>query len=216
MKKVLLLLLCVVSVIVSAQEKPFWKEISAFVKQDSINKPKDGVILFVGSSSFRLWTDVKKDFNNENILNRAFGGATLMDMIRYKDQNLLNYHPSKIVLYCGENDVASSDKVDGKEVFQRFKTLFDIIRKQYPEVPFVFISIKPCLLRWSMKDRMMDANQRISSFLSHKKKTTFVDIWDAMLENGEPKKDIFREDNLHMNAKGYAIWIEKMKSVINE
>ena len=216
MKKVLLLLLCVVSVTVSAQEKSFWKEISAFVKQDSINKPKDGVILFVGSSSFRLWTDVKKDFNNENILNRAFGGATLMDMIRYKDQNLLNYHPSKIVLYCGENDVASSDKVDGKEVFQRFKTLFDIIRKQYPEVPFVFISIKPCLLRWSMKDRMMDANQRISSFLIHEKKTTFINIWDAMLENGEPKKDIFREDNLHMNAKGYAIWIEKMKGVINK
>ncbi len=216
MKKVLLLLLCVVSVTVSAQEKPFWKEIRSFVKQDSINKPKEGIILFVGSSSFRLWTDVKKDFNNENILNRAFGGATLLDMIRYKDQNLLNYHPSKIVLYCGENDVASSDKVDGKEVFQRFKTLFDIIRKQYPEVPFVFISIKPCLLRWSMKDRMMDANQRISSFLSHKKKTTFVDIWDAMLENGEPKKDIFREDNLHMNAKGYAIWIEKMKGVINK
>ena len=215
MKKVLLLLLCVVSVTVSAQEKPFWKEISAFVKQDSINKPKDGIILFVGSSSFRLWTDVKKDFNNENILNRAFGGATLLDMIRYKDQNLLNYHPSKIVLYCGENDVASSDKVDGKEVFQRFKTLFDIIRKQYPDVPLVYVSIKPCILRWSMKDRMIDANQRISSFLSHKKKTTFVDIWDAMLENGEPKKDIFREDNLHMNAKGYAIWIEKMKGVIN-
>ena len=215
MKKVLLLLLCVVSVTVSAQEKPFWKEISAFVKQDSINKPKEGIILFVGSSSFRLWTDVKKDFNNENILNRAFGGATLLDMIRYKDQNLLNYHPSKIVLYCGENDVASSDKVDGKEVFQRFKTLFDIIRKQYPDVPLVYVSIKPCILRWSMKDRMMDANQRISSFLSHKKKTTFVDIWDAMLENGEPKKDIFREDNLHMNAKGYAIWIEKMKGVIN-
>ena len=216
MKKILLLLLCLVSVTVSAQEKPFWNEISAFVKRDSINKPKDGIILFVGSSSFRLWTDVKKDFNNDNILNRAFGGATLLDMIRYKDQNLLNYHPSKIVLYCGENDVASSDKVDGKEVFQRFKILFDIIRKQYPDVPLVYVSIKPCILRWSMKDRMIDANQRISSFLSHKKKTTFVDIWDAMLENGVPKKDIFREDNLHMNAKGYAIWIEKMKGVINE
>ncbi len=215
MKKVLLLLLCLVSVTVSAQEKPFWNEISAFVKQDSINRPKEGVILFVGSSSFRIWTDVKKDLNNENILNRAFGGATLLDMIRYKDQNLLNYHPSKIVLYCGENDVASSEKVDGKEVFQRFKTLFEIIRKQYPEVPFVFVSIKPCILRWSMRDRMMDANQRISSFLSHEKKTTFINIWDAMLENGEPKKDIFREDNLHMNAKGYAIWIEKMKGVIN-
>ena len=215
MKKVVLLLLCVGCLSINAQEKPFWSEISAFVKQDSTDKPKDGIILFVGSSSFRLWTDLKKDLNNETIVNRAFGGASLLDVIRYKDENLLNYHPSKIVLYCGENDVASSDKVDGKEVFKRFKTVYDIIRKQYPNVPFVFVSIKPSILRWSMKDRMINANQRISSFLNRKKNTTFINIWDAMLENGEPKKDIFRKDNLHMNKKGYAIWIEKMQDIID-
>jgi lysophospholipase L1-like esterase len=214
MKKVVLLLLCVSYFSINAQEKPFWNEISAFVKQDSINKPKDGIILFVGSSSFRLWTDLKTDFNNKTIVNRAFGGATLLDMIRYKDENLLNYHPSKIVLYCGENDVASSDKAAGKEVFKRFKIVYNLIRKQYPNVPFVYVSIKPSILRWSMKDRMIDANQRIRSFLNHKKKTTFINIWDAMLENGEPKKDIFREDKLHMNKKGYATWIEKMQEFI--
>lgn len=216
MKKLLLLLLFVVSSFAVAQEKPFYKEINAFVKQDSINKPKDDVILFVGSSSFRLWKDVKTDLNNENILNRAFGGATLLDMIYYKDKNLLNYNPSKIVMYCGENDVASSEKVDGKEVFKRFKKLYKIIRRQYPDVPLVFVSIKPSILRWSMKDRMIDANERISQFLSHKKQTTFVNIWDAMLENGEPKKDIFIQDNLHMNSKGYAIWVEKLNDVVNE
>ena len=215
MKKIILLLLCISYLSINAQEKPFWSEISAFVKQDSINKPKDGIILFVGSSSFRLWTDLKKDFNDETIVNRAFGGSKLIDIIQYKDQNLLNYHPSKIVLYCGENDVASSDKIAGKEVFKRFKTVYNLIRKQYPNVPFVYVSIKPSISRWSMKDRMIDANQRISSFLNHKKKTTFINIWGAMLENGEPKKDIFREDKLHMNKKGYAIWTEKMQEVIN-
>ncbi|GAA4056418.1 GDSL-type esterase/lipase family protein [Flavobacterium chungnamense] len=216
MKKLFLVLLLIVSTLGNAQQRPFWNEINAFVKQDSINKPKDKVILFVGSSSFRLWKDIKTDLNNDNILNRAFGGATLLDMIYYKDKNLLNYNPSKIVIYCGENDVASSEKVDGNEVFKRFKKLYKIIRKQYPTVPLVFVSIKPCILRWSMKDRMIDANERISRFLSHKKQTIFVNIWDAMLENGEPKKDIFIQDNLHMNAKGYAIWIEKLKGVVNE
>ena len=215
MKKLLLLLLFVVSIFANAQEKPFWNEINAFVKQDSINQPKDGIILCVGSSSFRLWSDVKSDFKNENILNRAFGGATLLDMIYYKDKNLLNYNPSKIVIYCGENDVASSEKVDGKEVFKRFKTLYKIIRKQYPKIPLVYVSIKPSILRWAMRDRMIDTNKRISSFLNHKKETTFVDIWEAMLENGEPKKDIFKEDKLHMNPKGYAIWVEKMNGIIN-
>ena len=147
MKKLLLLFLFVIGLFVSAQEKPFWKEINAFVKQDSINKPEEGIILFVGSSSFRFWTDVKSDFKSENILNRAFGGSTLLDMIYYKDKNLLNYNPSKIVIYCGENDVASSEKVNGKEVFKRFKTLFKIIRKQYPEVPLIYVSIKPSILR---------------------------------------------------------------------
>jgi len=215
MKKFFILVLLVISTFGMAQERPFWNEINGLVKQDSINKPKDGVILFVGSSSFRLWKDVKTDLNNENILNRAFGGATLLDMIYYKEKNLLNYNPSKIVMYCGENDVASSDKVNGKEVFKRFKKLYKIIRKHYPNVPFVYVSIKPSILRWSMKDRMMDANERINHYLSHKKQTTFVNIWDAMLENGEPKKDIFIQDNLHMNAKGYAIWVEKLKDVVN-
>jgi lysophospholipase L1-like esterase len=214
MKRVIILLLLVSCFAINAQEKPFWNEISAFVKQDSINKPKDGIILFVGSSSFRLWTDLKTDFNNEMIVNRAFGGATLLDMIRYKDENLLNYHPKKIVFYCGENDVASSDKVDGKEVLKRFKIIYNIIQKQYPNVPFVFVSIKPSILRWNMKDRMIDANKRISRFLNHKKNATFVNIWDAMLENGAPKKDIFIEDKLHMNKKGYAIWIEMMKDIV--
>lgn len=215
MKKFYLLVLLVISAFGTAQQRPFWNEINDFVKQDSINKPKDGVILFVGSSSFRLWKNVKTDLSNQNILNRAFGGATLLDMLYYKDKNLLNYNPSKIVMYCGENDVASSEKVDGKEVFKRFKKLYKIIKKQYPNVPFVFVSIKPSILRWSMKDRMMDANERISRYLSHKKQTTFVNVWDAMLENGEPKKDIFIQDNLHMNSKGYAIWVEKLKNLVN-
>lgn len=215
MKKFYLLVLLVISAFGTAQQRPFWNEINDFVKQDSINKPKDGVILFVGSSSFRLWKNVKTDLSNQNILNRAFGGATLLDMLHYKDKNLLNYNPSKIVMYCGENDVASSEKVDGKEVFKRFKKLYKIIKKQYPNVPFVFVSIKPSILRWSMKDRMMDANERISRYLSHKKQTTFVNVWDAMLENGEPKKDIFIQDNLHMNSKGYAIWVEKLKNLVN-
>lgn len=215
MKKFYLLVLLVISAFGTAQQRPFWNEINDFVKQDSINKPKDGVILFVGSSSFRLWKNVKTDLSNQNILNRAFGGATLLDMLHYKDKNLLNYNPSKIVMYCGENDVANSEKVDGKEVFKRFKKLYKIIKKQYPNVPFVFVSIKPSILRWSMKDRMMDANERISRYLSHKKQTTFVNVWDAMLENGEPKKDIFIQDNLHMNSKGYAIWVEKLKNLVN-
>jgi lysophospholipase L1-like esterase len=214
-KQLLALLILFVSVTSFSQNKPFWDEIKAFHIQDSLQKPKDGMLLFIGSSSFRLWKTAKEDFHNENILNRAFGGATLEDVIRYQQDVVLQYKPKKIFLYCGENDIASSEKVTPELVFDRFKALYKTMRIQFPDTPIVFVSIKPCILRWSMKDRMMAANALISTYLKDKPNAVFVDIWDKMLENGEPMKDIFKEDNLHMNAKGYAIWIKEMDALVN-
>ena len=217
MKKLIIFLsILFISVNIIAQENQFTNEIKAFRKQDSIQKPNDGMLLFIGSSSFRLWKDVKSDFNNTNILNRAFGGATLLDLIYFQNDVVLKYKPKKIFIYCGENDIASSEKVTPKMVFKRYKTFFKTLRKQFPETPIIFVSLKPAISRWQMKDRMMATNKLISQFMKNKKNATFVNIWDDMLENGEPKKDIYIQDNLHMNAKGYAIWVEKMNALVND
>lgn len=217
MKKLLFYLsVFLFSLIISAQENQFINEIKAFRKQDSIQKPQDGMLLFIGSSSFRLWKDVKSDFNNSNILNRAFGGATLLDLIYFQNDVVLNYKPKKIFIYCGENDVASSEKVTPKMVFKRYKTFYKTLRKQFPDTPILFVSLKPAISRWHMKDRMIATNKLIHGFMKNKKNAVFVDVWDAMLDNGEPKKDIFKEDNLHMNSKGYAIWVEKMNTLVND
>lgn len=210
------LLILFITVNSFSQDKPFWNEIQAFHKQDSIRQPKDGMLLFIGSSSFRLWKNAKQDFHNDNILNRAFGGATLEDVIRYQDDVVLQYKPKKIFVYCGENDIASSEKITPEMVFGRFKTLYETMRAQFPATPIIFISIKPCILRWSMKDRMVAANLLIRNYLNNKPNAVFVNIWDKMLENGEPRKDIFIEDNLHMNSKGYAIWTKEMEHLVND
>jgi lysophospholipase L1-like esterase len=215
-KHIIGLLILFISYTAASQPKPFWNEIKAFRVQDSIRQPKDGMILFIGSSSFRLWKTAKEDFHNATIVNRAFGGATLEDVIYWQNDVVLKYKPKKIFIYCGENDIASSEKITPEIVFERYKTLHTTLRKQFPETPIVFVSIKPCILRWSMKDRMMAANALISDYLKQDQKAVFVNIWDKMLQNGEPMKDIFLEDNLHMNAKGYAIWIKEMDSLVNE
>ena len=217
MKKLILLLsILFISSNIIAQENHFINEIKAFRKQDSIQKPQDGMLLFIGSSSFRLWKDVKEDLKNSNILNRAFGGATLSDLIYFQNDVVLKYKPKKIFIYCGENDIASSEKLTPKMVFKRYKTFYKTLRKQFPETTIIFVSLKPAISRWQMKDRMIATNKLINQFMKNKKNATFVNIWDAMLENGEPRKDIYIQDNLHMNAKGYAIWVEKMKTLVND
>ncbi|MBI1344338.1 MAG: G-D-S-L family lipolytic protein [Terrimonas sp.] len=192
--------------------QPFAGEIEAFKKLDAEHSPPEHAILFVGSSSFRMWKDVNAYFEGYTIINRGFGGSSLPDLIRYENDIIFPYAPRQIVIYCGENDFGASDTVTAGLVFQRFRQLFTDIRQHLPAVPIVFVSIKPSPSRWQWKDRMIEANTLIRKFLKKKRRTSFVNVWNSMLgPDGKPDPSIFIGDNLHMNAKGYAIWKKQIQ-----
>lgn len=194
---------------------PFWKEIKAFKQQDSTQFPASNQILLIGSSTFTLWKDVQTYFPNYPILNRAFGGSTLVDLIRYRYDVIYPYQPKQILIYCGENDFASSDTVTVDMMVERFQTFFKLIRAKYKTVPIVYVSMKPSPSRLQRLPKYVEGNKRIKNWLATKPKTTFVNVYDAMLtKDGVPMPDIFKEDNLHMNAKGYAIWKKILKPVL--
>jgi hypothetical protein len=210
MKK-MILFLCLAVACVSAESQttppPFRKEIDAFKKRDSLEKPAPNSILFTGSSSFTKWTDVKDYYPGYPIVNRAFGGSQLVDMIRYVDEAVISYRPKQIVIYCGENDVAASDTVTAQMVLQRFQTLFSLIRKKLPKVQIAFVSLKPSPSRWKLEPIYVEANKLIKEFIAKQTNTTFINIHNAMLKpDGSVMTDIFLSDNLHMNAEGYKIW----------
>jgi lysophospholipase L1-like esterase len=209
MKKLFLVLLAFTCANLFAQNnKPaFWNDIQQFRKMDSVQAPPSNAILFVGSSSFTRWTDVQSYFPGYTIINRGFGGSTLADVLRYEEDVIFKYNPKEIVIYCGENDVASSDTITAKTVYNRFTELFSEIRAVYPNVQVVFISLKPSPSRWHMRDKAIATNEMIENYLKKQKNAEFIDVWKPMLgPDGKPRQELFVEDNLHMNAKGYAIW----------
>lgn len=185
----------------------FQNEIQAFKKQDSISPPPKNAILFTGSSSFRKWTDVQSYFPAYTIINRGFGGSVLPDVIRYANDIIIPYHPKQVLIYCGDNDLASSDSITPKIVADRFKQLFYVTRNALPKTRVSFVSIKPSPSRERLMPKMKQANSLIKSFLAKQKNTSYIDVFNPMLlPNGKPKPDLFLEDKLHMNEKGYVIW----------
>jgi len=217
MKKIFAILLVFSCVNLFAQntKPPFWSDIQQFRKLDSVQPPPSNAILFVGSSSFTRWTDVQNYFPGYTIVNRGFGGSTLADVLRYEEDVIFKYNPKQILIYCGENDFAASDTVTAATVFDRFKNLFSEIRAVYPEVPVAYISMKPSPSRWNLKEKFMSANNLIENYLKKQKNTQFINVWKPMLaSNGKPKKELFVEDNLHMNAEGYAIWQKLIQPVL--
>ena len=192
-------------------DQPFWNDIQNFKKQDSVSFPPKNAILLIGSSSFTKWTDVQDYFPGYTIINRGFGGSTLLDEIRYVNDIVFPYQPKQIIIYCGENDLASSDTVTASMVLDRFKHLFQMIRDK-SEAPIAYISMKPSPSRRHLFPKMREGNQLIKDFLATQKNTAFIDVHQKMLDlTGEPLPEIFLDDSLHMNAKGYAIWKKEME-----
>jgi lysophospholipase L1-like esterase len=204
---VILLYLCFFQGFAQEVQYPFAGDISKFRSADSINPPPENAILFIGSSSFRMWNDVQDYFPGYTIINRGFGGSSITDLIRYANYIIFPYHPKQVVIYCGDNDFASSDSITSEIVNNRFVQLFDLIRNKMPDVKITYVSIKPCPSRWHLKEKFISSNKFIRKFLKHKPNTSYVDVWNRMLgSNKQPLTGIFIEDQLHMNSSGYMIW----------
>lgn len=195
-----------VSLISFAQEyQKIWQtEIDAFEVLNGNNPMQEG-ILFAGSSSIRFWKDPAKDFNNAKILNRGFGGSQIIDLIENFDQVILKYHPKKIVLYSGDNDIQAGKSAE--IVFGDFCTLYGMIKAKLPNTKVYYIAIKPSLNRWDKVLEMKKANTMINEFLNYKSNAVFIDVFSRMIGiSGKPEKKWFVEDGLHMSADGYHLW----------
>ncbi|CAN5599388.1 SGNH/GDSL hydrolase family protein [soil metagenome] len=198
------LLFALCSMLLHAQ--PYAAEIQAFKSQDSASFPPKNAILFIGSSSFTKWTDVQNYFPGRKIINRAFGGSTLPDVIRYADDIVFPYNPKQVVIYCGENDLAI-DSVTADMAATRFKQLFTIIRSKLPKIPIVYIGMKPSPSRRKIFGKVMVANGYIRDFLDEQSYAYYIDTYYPMLlKNGQPNGSLFTDDSLHMNAEGYKLW----------
>jgi len=189
-----------------AQEKPpFQDDVNAIKAYDKIYAPPSSPILFIGSSSIRLWVDFTKTFKNYTVLNRAIGGAVTSDVDRYLDDLVFPYQPKQLVIYVGENDLLKSP--DAEAVFLDFKKLYTDIRAKLPNTPIVYISIKGSPSRKQYQAKALEANRLISAYIKGQTHITFVDVYQPMLDkNGAMQPHLFKNDMLHMNASGYAIW----------
>jgi lysophospholipase L1-like esterase len=205
---IFLVLVCL-SPFVSAQgydRAKLWdKEIEALTEIDLKQTPPKDAVLFVGSSSIRLWKNLRASFPGLNVINRGFGGSRLEDSVYYFDRIVAPYNPKTIVLYAGENDI--NEGVTPEKVLDDYKRFSALVRLKFPKAKLIFVSLKPSPSRWSKADALQKANALVKTEIAKDRLARFVDVWTPMLgANGEPLPDIFVADKLHMNEKGYAIW----------
>ena len=209
--KPLLALILLAVVPVSAQQPPAglapdrWeKDISAFEAADKMSPFPKGGIVFVGSSTIRLW-DVATHFPDLKILNRGFGGSELADAVRHIDRLVLKHEPRLVVVYAGDNDVGGGRLAE--QVAVEFERFVRAVHSRLPQTRILYLGIKPSILRWIQVDRMRTANEMIRAICERDDRLGFLDFDDMMLGWDErPRRELFVEDGLHLSPQGYQLW----------
>jgi len=202
-----LLAFFVTSALVAADPADRWEPaIAAFEKQDQESPPPSDGIVFVGSSSIRLW-DVKQGFPDLPGINRGFGGSQMADSVRYAERIVIPYKPRVVVVFAGGNDIAAGKTP--QQVAEDFQSLVHKIQAALPETKIYFVSLFPTVARWKFDDKMRQANALIEAFTKTDARLGYIDTRTRMTSaDGGPRPELLRADKLHMNDKGYAIWNE--------
>ena len=187
----------------------FRKAIERFEAADEREAPPRGAVLFVGSSSIRMWK-LEESFPDLVTINRGFGGSHISDSIAYSDRIVLGYAPSEIVLYAGDNDIAGGKAPD--RVFRDFEHFVELVHAKQPETPIHFLAIKPSIARWKLVEKMRQANQLIREVCDRSERLEFIDIDTPMIgEDGKPRAELFIEDGLHLSKAGYELWASVLR-----
>jgi lysophospholipase L1-like esterase len=189
---------------VDKKDDKWEKTIAAFEAEDAQAAPPKDAVLFVGSSSIRLW-DLKKSFSELATINRGFGGSQMSDAAQYATRIITPYKPRLIVLYEGDTDLGA--KKSPAEVVQDFDRLVQLVRADLPATPLVVIGCKPSPKRWALIESQRELNRLLEERCRELEHATFLDVEKPLLnDDGQPRAELFREDQLHLNDKGYAVW----------
>ncbi|MBT8046463.1 MAG: hypothetical protein KJN67_04790 [Pontiella sp.] len=192
----------------------FEKAIQRFEAADQQQPPPQGAIVCIGSSSMRFWHEtIAVDLAPLTIIPRGFGGSNMNDALHYADRIVLPYSPRAIVVYEGDNDVAQG--VSPEQILSTLRKFVDKVHTRFPECRIYFLSVKPSIKRWHLWSRMQEVNRLIAAECAKDKRLAFVDVATGMLNaEGEPIKNLFKKDDLHMTEEGYVVWKDALRPVL--
>jgi lysophospholipase L1-like esterase len=189
------------------------KEITAFEAKDKTDPPPTGALLFIGSSTIRLWDTLAQDFPDQKIINRGFGGSQIVDATHFADRVIFPCQPKAVFLRAGGNDLWAGKSAE--EVFGDFKDFVTKVHSKLPKIEIYYISLSPSISRFSQANKEKNLNELVKEFIGKKKGLKYIETYDLPLgSDGKPREELFRADKLHFNKEGYKLLTERVRQFL--
>ncbi len=203
-----------VASVISQEKEDFSKEVALIgQKYEAFRQGEQRNVVFTGSSSIRLWEGLEELFPAHPIVNTGFGGSESSDLLKYLQPLVLDFRPVKVFIYEGDNDLGH--RKSPARVLRNTRKILERIWAEFPDTEVVLIAAKPSPDRWNLKGKFLRLNRKLARFAAKSDQVEFANIWDVMLRDEQVDDNLFVDDGLHMNEKGYALWYKVLSIYLN-
>jgi lysophospholipase L1-like esterase len=192
-------------------------EIVRFEIADRTDTLPDNAVLFYGSASINLWESIEDDMAPYPVIQRGYRGAALHDAAYYAERVLTPHDYAALVLYIGNDILGNAGDKSPDEMAALFQEIIKVSKKHRPKAPIFFVEITHVPARADLVDQIDAANRRMQAVCKKPRRVYFIPTRDLYLDaDNEVKSYLFRADRIHQNDEGYALWTERIKSVLRE
>ena len=207
----------------SQSNRQFEEEVSLLESLDFEEKAGEKDILFIGSSSIRLWDNIQVDMYPYSSIKRGYGGAHFYDLIHFSERLVKNHSPKAILIFVANDITGSNDltnivgDLSPNEVKKLFKYNYKLIRSIHKHIPIFLIETTPTPKRWKVWNKILQANKKLERFCKQVPNLYFISTRDKFIgADGLPIQSLFLNDELHLNVDGYKLWSSVIKSKLIE
>jgi lysophospholipase L1-like esterase len=186
------------------------KDIAAYEQADRTSPPPKGGLLFIGSSTIRLWKTLASDFPQHKVINRGFGGSQIADSTHFAERIVFPYVPRMILLRAGGNDIHAGKSPE--LVFSDFRAFVIKVREKLPNAEIAYIALNPSIARWDEKEKGEALNRMIREYAREIAGLKYIAAESISLgPDGKPRPELFVADKLHFSPEGYKLLAESVR-----
>jgi lysophospholipase L1-like esterase len=180
------------------------KEIAAYEQADRTSPPPKGGLLFIGSSTIRLWKTLAQDFQPHRVINRGFGGSQIADSAHFAERIIFPYAPRMLLLRAGGNDIHAGKSPE--LVFSDFRAFVIKVQEKLPDTEIAYIALSPSIARWEEREKGKALNRMVLEYTRQIPGLKYIAADSISLgSDGKPRPELFVADKLHFSLEGYKL-----------
>lgn len=178
--------------------------------------PEDS-ILFIGSSSIRLWETIEEDVAPFHPIQRGYGGAKYTDVAVFAERLLHPHRYRALVVFVGNDVTGNDDDRTIDQVIQSIRHILHISNAHRPDAPVLIVEITPTRFRFRAWKEIRQVNAAIRELCLTSPNVYFVPTAEYYLQSDkQPRTELFGKDRLHLNRAGYRLWGRLIRQRLEE